>query len=211
NKQYNEALSACIYNYKQTANDNFALMGLVCAMCLDDSAAVEEIKKASFTPSLIALADFLLGRRNELEDSCKIFYLKMLEDTFDLYEFNIFAKLLTTKNYFLESIDQEIGNLFYERQEWELALDQYKEAFKNRPLNPELYLHTARCLQNLEQHDAALKILLQGLQNYPEQFDIYYQLLSTCMQINKIDLLRYGLKLAVDNFPESAWIKAMII
>jgi tetratricopeptide (TPR) repeat protein len=171
---------------------------------------VEEIKEKCLNPAIAALAELFLGQRESLGKDSELFYLKILEDLLDLGEYQIFANLHTAKKFFPDCLDKEIGDIFFKRQRWELALEQYREAFKNRSVSPELYLQAAKCLKNLNQIQASMELLLQAIEVFPDYFPNYYLLITICTESGKIDLLKYVVKKALEKFPESLWIKSLV-
>lgn len=210
NRNYYASFLTSLNYFQETRDDNFALICLISALCMDNPAGVEEIKEKCLNPAIAALAELFLGQRESLGKDSELFYLKILEDLLDLGEYQIFANLHTAKKFFPDCLDKEIGDIFFKRQRWELALEQYREAFKNRSVSPELYLQAAKCLKNLNQIQASMELLLQAIEVFPDYFPNYYLLITICTESGKIDLLKYVVKKALEKFPESLWIKSLV-
>jgi len=87
-----------------------------------------------------------------------------------------------------------VGEAFYERGQYRKAKEYFRKAYNNRNINLEIiasiYLNYAICLMELGEFEAALIILLEGQEQYPQYTDLWYLSGFSCYKMGRLSTAR---------------------
>ncbi|MDF2557313.1 MAG: tetratricopeptide repeat family protein [Bacillales bacterium] len=136
-------------------------------------------------------------------------YIALLERCIHLQRYELFEKLLLKKNNFDTSINLGIGNLLYQYEFTDLAIDLYNECDVNQ-LDSEAYLNIIVGFMQCEYLEDAIEYILLALEK--EQYDFrFFKYAVEIMNKKEFEVEKKSLivNLALHHFPDCKWLKSM--
>lgn len=173
----------------------------------EDNKFLEFISKI-VNPEEKEFINFVIGNAETYKDSER--YIKLLQKTIRLQQFEIFEKLLSKKGLFSEDLNNSIGNLLYESGFKDLAVDFYLEV-ESTLLNNSACVYIAESFIEKELLEDALNFSLSSLQSNKDDYRLIkftIELLEKQGRLNDRDEI---INSALSIYPDSHWLKDKLI
>ncbi|MTI69498.1 MAG: glycosyltransferase [Firmicutes bacterium] len=155
--------------------------------------------------------DFVINN-NSYEKIEEKYFINMLEKCLQYRQFDIFEKL-TFQKYCtgISHINGKIGNLLVKYDFIEIAIEFYKEIKNIHTCDSETVFNIVNVLYQKEAYDDALVTALRSLETGHNDFRIFKIVMELLYRKKEFKDLEEVIKLALNYYPDSFWIKKMYI
>ncbi|WP_035098530.1 glycosyltransferase family 2 protein [Anoxybacteroides tepidamans] len=151
--------------------------------------------------------EFLWFIMNEAEQASEpAFYIRLLERTLQLKEYNLFERLIQLKETFDQRIHIELGHLLHRYEFIELALDLYQCVDNVNELDAQSFINIIEGLSVKNQLTNAVQYGLQAISLGYNDFRLYKYVIELMKLCGMWEERKFIIRQALDIYSDSKWL-----
>lgn len=139
------------------------------------------------------------------------FYLTLLLRCMKYNDIDLFEKLLQKVKHFDVSIHENIGNLLFENEFYDSAIDFYQVAIDSNTLESDSFHNVISYFEMQEKDYEALNFVFLAFEQGKEDFRIFKKGIDILGRIEEDEDREKFIFMALEEYPDSKWLRSMYI